>query len=75
MNGKKLETSKDFKHGLTFFATDDTKKAYDEMGVRFKGCYPRLRWKIVNMSIKLMSKTIKEKKLKPGDDLESALGI
>lgn len=75
MSEKKMHTRQDFKHGRTFYMTDETKKAYEMVAKQFKGCYPRLRWTLVNMSVQLLAKTIKEKKLKPGDDLEAALGI
>lgn len=75
MKSKKMERREDLKHVITARVSNDTQKDYDNMGNMFKGCYPRLRWRLVSMSIKLMAKTIKEKKLKPGDDLEAELGI
>jgi len=72
---RRLETGSEYKPGITFFITDETRKQYDDLAKQFRGCYPRLRWKLLNMSIKLMAKTVKERKLKAGDDLEEILGI
>lgn len=75
MQDKKLSKREDFKHARSIYLTDKALNSYESLAKKFVGTYPRLRWTLTNFSIQLMDKIVREKKLKPGDDLETILGI
>lgn len=71
----KIQQRSDLKHARTSYLSDESLAAYDRLGNEFKSCYMQGRWMMVNIAIKLLDKTVKERGLKAGDNLEAILGV
>ncbi|MCK4958678.1 MAG: hypothetical protein KAT00_04750 [Planctomycetes bacterium] len=71
----KIRLRSELRHGRTAFLHDDALKAYNRLGEKFSDGYKRPRWTMMNIAIQLLDKTVKERGLKAGDDLEAILGV
>lgn len=75
MKKAKIRLRSELKHGRTAFLHDDALKAYDRLGDKFADSYKRPRWTMINIAIQWLDKTVRERGLKAGDDLEAELGV
>lgn len=73
---KKLRNNGEYKVTKTWQVHPDAVAAIDRMAERFKPSYgSAIKKKLVTFGVLLLEKEIKSKGVKPGEDIETVLGI
>lgn len=75
-NKKRIRGSGEYNVAKTWEVHPDAVEAVDRMAVKFKPSYGAgVRKKLVTFGILFLEKELKERGIKPGEDIEEALGI